>query len=50
MKNRISYFDIAKGIGIILVMFAHVTLPITLEKFIYSFHVPLFFFLSGYFF
>ena len=45
MKNRISYFDIAKGIGIILVMFAHVTLP-----FIYSFHVPLFFFLSGYFF
>lgn len=48
MKSRIAWIDVAKGIGMILVMFAHVSLPVELEKYIYSFHVPLFFFLSGY--
>lgn len=50
-KNRIEYMDIANGIGIILVIIGH--MPIKNEycrDFIYSFHMPLFFLISGYFF
>jgi len=52
-SERIVYIDIAKGIGILLVVLAHSDLALVspyLHQFIYSFHVPLFFFLSGYFF
>ncbi|MEK4141810.1 acyltransferase family protein [Paenibacillus sp. FSL M7-0547] len=39
----------AKGIGILLVIMGHVpTVPDELKKLIYSFHIPLFFFISGY--
>jgi len=51
-SGRIVYLDIAKGIGILLVVMAHNDLAlvsIPLYRFIYSFHMPLFFFLSGYF-
>ncbi|MGD8406542.1 MAG: acyltransferase family protein [Anaerolineales bacterium] len=51
--KRIEYIDIAKGIGILLVALAHADISLFspyLHKFIYSFHMPLFFFLSGYFF
>lgn len=53
MKQRIGYIDVAKGIGILLVAMAHTGLSLVapyLHKLIYSFHMPLFFFLSGYFF
>lgn len=53
--------DIAKGIGILLVVYGHVArgiekagLPIdpvffkTVDVLIYAFHMPLFFFVSGY--
>ncbi len=53
MKERIGYIDIAKGIGILLVAMGHTGLSLVapyLHKLIYSFHMPLFFFLSGYFF
>ena len=43
----------AKGIGILLVALAHADVSLVspyLHKFIYAFHMPLFFFLSGYFF
>lgn len=44
--NRIS---IAKAIGIIMVVVGHCSItPMLLRDFIYLFHVPLFFFLSGY--
>ena len=52
-SNRIAYIDIAKGIGILLVVMAHNDLSLVspyLHRFIYAFHMPLFFFLSGYFF
>ena len=52
-SQRIAYLDIARGIGILLVVLAHSDLAwisTYLHRFIYSFHVPLFFFLSGYFF
>lgn len=55
-KNRIEWIDIAKGIGIILVIVAHAEIPykssfnneVLFQRFfVYSFHMPLFFFLSG---
>ena len=45
-----SQVSIAKAIGIILVVVGHAGCPDALNKFIYSFHMPLFFILSGYFF
>ena len=51
--ERIEYIDIAKGIGILLVALAHADVSLFspyLHRLIYSFHMPLFFFLSGYFF
>lgn len=44
--NRQRYIDIAKGIGIILVVVGHLT-DSEFQSFIYLFHMPLFFFLSG---
>jgi fucose 4-O-acetylase-like acetyltransferase len=46
--NRSMYLDLAKGVGILLVVLGHMKLPIYIIKIIYSFHMPLFFFLSGY--
>jgi fucose 4-O-acetylase-like acetyltransferase len=51
---QITHITIAKGIGILLVAFGHnplVGLPSSwLFTFVYAFHMPLFFFLSGIFF
>ena len=44
---RIKSIDIAKAIGIFLIVLGHVLTQGILRKFIYAFHVPLFFFLSG---
>ena len=47
-KNRINYIDIAKGIGILLVMLGHLLdSDALLKTAIYSFHMPLFFIVSG---
>ncbi len=47
--NRISYLDIAKGIGIIFVVVGHHLSGIpALTTWIYSFHMPLFFIISGF--
>jgi len=48
--KRIDYIDNAKAMGIILVLTGHLTgdLPIYIINLIYSFHMPLFFFISGY--
>ena len=45
--NRIAYLDIAKGIGILLVVFAHINIKGPIYQTIYSFHMPLFFILAG---
>lgn len=42
--------SIAKGIGIILMVIGHSGCPLYLHRFIYLFHMPLFFFVSGYLF
>ncbi len=49
MGKRIDYIDIAKAIGILLVLLGHL-IPDgynSLKSVIYSFHMPLFFILSG---
>ena len=50
MNQRDITIDIAKGIGIFLVVLGHVPIPMWLATPIYMFHMPLFFFLSGMFF
>lgn len=46
--NRLKYLDLAKGIGIILVIIAHISYLGTASRiFIVSFHMPLFFVISG---
>ena len=52
MSQRIEYLDIARGIGILLVVLGHNdfgAISPFIHQVIYSFHIPLFFFLSGYF-
>ena len=46
-SKNIEYMDIAKAIGIILMVIGHSGSP--LSRIIYLFHMPLFFFISGYF-
>lgn len=47
--NRQSFLDIAKGIGIILMLFGHVpNMNHVVYNFIFMFHMPLFFFVTGY--
>lgn len=43
---RMEWIDISKGLGIILVIFGHIHSG-KVRELIYSFHMPLFFFLSG---
>jgi fucose 4-O-acetylase-like acetyltransferase len=54
-QGRLEYMDLLKGIAILLVVFGHLIQANTLESsrhpifsYIYSFHIPLFMFLSGY--
>jgi acyltransferase len=48
-SNRYGFIDNAKAIGIILIVCGHGKgLPAYLSHFIFSFHVPLFFFISGF--
>ena len=44
--NRIAWIDTARGIGLLLVFLGHMRVPF-LSAWIYTFHMPLFFFLSG---
>jgi fucose 4-O-acetylase-like acetyltransferase len=52
MKERLAYVDQIKGIAIILVVMGHLIEILaghnTVFEFIYSFHMPLFFIISGY--
>ena len=47
--QRINWVDSAKGIGILCVILGHTHVPMDVHTFIYSFHMPLFFLLSGLF-
>ncbi len=47
MTSRIHWIDIAKGFGILAVIYAHTLSADSFRYLFYSFHMPLFFFLSG---
>lgn len=49
MNKRIQFVDMAKGLTILLVIVGHIDTVSVLKVSIYSFHMPLFFILSGYF-
>lgn len=46
----INWINIAKGFGIIFIVFGHSHAPDYFYHFFYYFHIPLFFFISGYLF
>lgn len=47
-EERIRYFDIAKGLSMIAIVAGHMgNSPI--NQFVFTFHVPIFFLISGYF-
>lgn len=48
-QQRINWVDSAKGFGILCVIMGHTHVPMDVHLFIYSFHMPLFFLLSGIF-
>lgn len=47
-QKRLDYIDILKGIAILSVVIGHMGMS-AIDKAIYSFHMPLFFLISGYF-
>lgn len=49
-EMRDSIIDIMKAIGIIAMIIGHCGAPEVIEDFIFSWHMPLFFLVSGYFF
>ena len=44
---RVDWIDITKGIAIFFMVFGHTGIPEALSNWIWSFHMPLFFFMSG---
>ena len=51
LDSRDEFFDVCKGIGILCVYYGHTALWGTLpSRMVFSFHMPLFFLLSGIFF
>ncbi len=45
-ENRVVWVDVARGVGLLLVIIGHLRLPYA-AAWVYTFHMPLFFFLSG---
>ena len=41
-----EYWNVVKGLGILCIVLGHCFMPV--QNFVYAFHVPLFFFVSGY--
>lgn len=50
VRNASLWIDIYKGIGVSLVVLGHINANVRLQTFIFVFHMPLFFFISGYLF
>lgn len=48
-KQREIFWDIVKGIGILSIVIGHVSPYIILNRFVYTFHLVIFYFVSSYF-
>ena len=46
--NRIEYIDYYRAIGIVMMVMGHIGFGATFDKFIHAFHMPMFFFVSGF--
>ena len=49
-KRRDDSFDVLRGIGILLMVMGHIGFGEVFDKYIHGFHMPIFFFVSGFFF
>lgn len=47
-NNRIRYIDVAKGIAMTCIILGHLEIP-QIVQIVFTFHVPIFFFITGYF-
>ena len=47
-SQRIEWIDALRGLGMIFVIIGHMTVPDFVTKLVYSFHMPLFFTISGF--
>ncbi len=47
MTNRLSYIDLAKAVGIFLMVLCHGVVPAGFDHWVHAFHMPLFFLVSG---
>lgn len=50
LKERIEYLDLFRAFGIILMIMGHIKFGGFFDKWIHAFHMPMFFFISGWFF
>ncbi len=48
--KRIDHIDILRGIGILYMLIGHIGFGPEMDIYLHAFHMPLFFFLSGYLF
>ena len=48
-KHRVDYIDALRGILIMIMVMGHVDFGAAFDKYIHAFHMPAWFFLSGYF-
>lgn len=48
-QSRITFIDVFRGGGILLMVMGHIGFGGMFDKFIHAFHMPMFFFVSGYF-
>lgn len=46
--SRLAHIDVLKAVGIVCVLIGHLFAPLPIRVFIYSFHMPLFFLISGF--
>ena len=49
-SDRLTFIDILKGIGIVFLIMGHMGFGNDFDFYIHGFHMPLFFFVSGYLF
>ena len=49
-KPRVEYIDLFRSFGIILMIMGHIKFGSYFDKWIHAFHMPMFFFVSGWFF
>ena len=48
-SKRLDYMDVFRGIGIVLMIMGHIDFGNKFDYFIHAFHMPMFFFISGFF-